>query len=153
VISPEGENLGEMTREEGLKKAQEQGLDLVVVNQKADPPVAKILELKKFIYEKKKQKQQSLRGKKKKTQELKQLRFKPNIGPHDLEIRLKRAREFLEDGNKIKFIVQFLGRQITHKKVGEAKINQILSALEDIAEVEKEPWFEGKRLMVIVRPK
>jgi len=151
VVSDDGKGLGILPREKALEKAKEQNLDLVIVNQKADPPVAKITDFRKFLYEERK-KQQTTR-KKGKSRELKKLRFKPNIALHDLEIRIKRARGFLENGNVVKFIIQFMGRQITHKEVGEEKLNLILEQLADLVDIEKEPWYEGKRLMVIVKPK
>lgn len=143
--------MGVLSRGEALKKAQDYKLDLVLISQKAAPPVAKIVDLKRFLYQKQQLEKEARRKAKK--QELKQLRFKPTIGGHDLETRIRRAKDFLGNGDKVKFIIQFFGRQITHKEIGEEKLDQVLKALEDVAEVEKEPWFEGKRLMCIVKPR
>ncbi len=152
VVDATGRGRGVMSREAALKLAQEAGLDLVLVNQQAQPPVARIIDLQKFIYEKQ-QRWQEARKKSRRGSEVKRIRLRPNIAPHDLEIKIRRIRDFLTKGYKIKITVQFFGRQITHKEIGEEKLNQVLAALKEECEIEKEPWFEGKKLMVIIRPK
>ncbi|MBU1110684.1 translation initiation factor IF-3 [Patescibacteria group bacterium] len=150
VVSDEGKGLGKMTRDEAIKIAQGQGLDLVVVNQKNDPPIAKVLDFKKFLYEETKKERG---GRQSKKGGLKQLRLKPNIAEHDLKMRIDQAQAFLEEGNSVKFVVHYIGREIVHKSLGQEKLAGVLKALEGVAEPEKAPWFEGKRLIVVLRPR
>lgn len=152
VVSPEGENLGVLTKSEALIKAREHELDLVLVAEKADPPVAKLTDLKKYVYEKRKEQKQARKGKK---QELKEFRIGANISEGDLKQRIERILGFLKSGDKVKFTVLFKGRMIAHQKIGREKIDRIYQAVEEtgVGEYEKKPWLEGKRLMAIVKPK
>lgn len=134
VIGGEGENLGVIPTMEALKKAREQDLDLVVIAEGAKPPVAKILDFNKFLYEENK-KSSAAKAKSKKS-ELKEFRLGPNIGEGDLQIRVKRAREFLEDGNRVKFTVQLRGREKAFPDVAIEKLEIIEKALADIAKTE-----------------
>ncbi|NTV31148.1 translation initiation factor IF-3 [candidate division WWE3 bacterium] len=149
VIDAEGQNLGILSREVALTKAAEAGLDLVLISAHAKPPVARIVDYSKFKYEKEKAAAQSRKGR---SSEVKELRFRPNIDDHDLEVRIKRTLEFIKDGNKVKFTIRFSGRMITRKQLGYEKMGRIIKALEGIAEVEKQPAFEGDMLITIVKP-
>ena len=117
----------------------------------ANPPVAKITDFAKFLYEQKQREKRQRQNTKE--VELKELRFGPNIGDHDLQIRINRAREFLKAGSKIKINCQFRGRMITHPEVGKAKINRMLEELDDIAEVERGPYHEGRSVIALLQPK
>lgn len=150
VIDPSGENLGVMARDEALAKANAHKLDLVVISAAAAPPVAKILDFGKFLFDKRKERADARKGKRPDT---KTLRFKPNIGDGDLQVRIKRARQFLQDGNKVKFEIPFFGRMIMRKEVGHAKLDHVLEELSDVAEVEKKRWMDGRRLLMMVKPK
>lgn len=150
VIDNGGENRGVMTTEAAFALAHEVGLDLVVVSTQAKPPVAKILDFKHFLRQ---QQEEERRAQRKSRQDLKQLRLGPNIGDHDLEVRIRRAQEFLEDGDKVKFIVQFKGRMIANKDVGRQKLERIIAQLGETITVEKDIWVEGRNMMLIVRPK
>jgi len=150
VLDGDGENRGVMTTEAALLLAQEAGLDLVVVSEKADPPVAKLLDFRYFLRQ---QRDQEIKSRRKSRQDLKQLRLGPNIDDHDLLVRIRRAQEFLEDGDKVKFIVQFKGRMIANQAVGKEKLERIKQELEEIVTVEKDVWVEGRNMMLIVRPK
>ncbi len=150
VIDAKGENAGILTREDALQLAHEQGLDLVVVSTQAKPPVAKILEFRYFLRE---QKDQERKARRKAKQDIKQLRFGPNIAEHDLAVRIKRILEFLEDGNKVKITVQFKGRMIVHKDIGREKLDKIKEAVVEHGDIEKDIWVEGKQMMLILRPK
>lgn len=151
VIGEDGEQLGVLPLAEAVAKAQEAGLDLVALSMNANPPVAKITEFAKFLYD---QKQREKRQRKNtKEVEVKELRFGPNIGDHDLDIRVERAKKFLKAGNKIKINCQFRGRMITHPEVGYAKINRMLEQLEDLAEVERGPYREGRSVIALLQPK
>jgi translation initiation factor IF-3 len=151
VISEDGEQLGVMPLGQAVQRAQEAGMDLVAVSANATPPVTKIVEFSKYVYE---QKQRDKRARQNtKEVELKELRFGSTIGEHDVDIRIERAREFLKDGDKIKLNCQFKGRMITHPEVGRAKIERIISAVADLADVERAPYQEGRTLQAILQPK
>jgi translation initiation factor IF-3 len=151
VIDENGEQLGVMPLGEAVKRAQDQGLDLVAVSLQANPPVTKIVEFAKFLYD---QKQREKRAKQNtKEVEVKELRFGPNIGEHDLDIRAHRAKQFLEDGDKVKINVQFRGRMITHQEVGRTKVERLLAELEEVADIERGPYQEGRSLLVLLQPK
>jgi translation initiation factor IF-3 len=124
--------------------AQEQGLDLVEVASKANPPVCKLINFKKFRYLERKKDSE---GKKKsKRLELKEIRFTPFIGKNDLEYRIKKAEGFLKEGHKVKITVKFVGRQITRKEFGYDLLNTVTEKLRTLSSVELEPKFVGKLL-------
>ena len=151
VIGEDGEQLGILSLAEAVAKAQEAGLDLVAVSMNSNPPVARITEFAKFLYD---QKQREKRQRKNtKEVEVKELRFGPNIGDHDLDIRIERAKDFLKAGNKIKINCQFKGRMITHPEVGKAKIARMLQELEDLIEIERAPYHEGRSVIALLQPK
>lgn len=149
VIDPEGENLGVLKKDAALAKAKEHGLDLVLVSTSAKPSVAKILDFGKFKFDKRKERQDARKGKRPDT---KTLRFKPNIDDHDLQVRVNRAKEFLKDGDKVKFEIPFYGRMITRKEVGHEKLDKVMERLGDVAEVEKKRWMDGRRLLMMIKP-
>lgn len=151
VIDQDGKQIGVLTLSEALEKAREQGLDLIEVAPQTDPPVVRILDFKKYQFEKKQQEKKS--KKKTTTLEVKELRFGPNIGPNDLQIRIERAREFLGEGDKVKITIQFKGRQISHPEIGFDKIKKIVQALSDVARVEREPERKGRFIHTVLGPK
>ncbi|MCA9397619.1 translation initiation factor IF-3 [candidate division WWE3 bacterium] len=150
IIDDTGENQGVMSRDDALALAKRKELDLVVVAENAKPPVARMLEFRHFLRQ---QKDQERKAQRKSKQDIKQLRFGPNIADHDLNVRIKRAERFIDDGDKVKFTVQFRGRMITHKDVGRDKLHQIIEALGEKIDVEKDIWMEGSQMMLIIRPK
>ena len=123
-------------------------MDLIEIAPNADPPVAKIIDFKKFRYEENKKD----RGARKGSSEggLKELWLSPRIDDHDLNVRLKRAEEFLKKGNKVKLTVKFKGREMGHPELGRAVLNHALEQLKDQAAVETEPKFEGRKLFMII---
>ena len=151
VIDQDGAQLGVLPLAEAVDRAQSQGLDLVAVSMNANPPVAKIIEFAKYLYEQKQREKRARRNTKE--VEVKELRFGPNIGEHDLDVRIERARDFLEHGDKLKINCQFRGRMITHPEVGRAKIDRMLEELADIAEVERGPYHEGRNVIALLQPK
>ena len=126
-------------------------LDLVEISPKADPPVCKVIDYKKFIYDQKK-KQKAIKNKAQKVV-IKELRFGPNTGEHDFEFKLKHARSFLEDGAKVKAFVLFRGRTIIFKEQGQILLLKLAQALEDIGVVEIMPELDGKKMIIIIAPK
>ncbi len=150
VIGPDGENLGVLTREDALNKAHEYDLDLVLISTKADPSVARIVDLSKHKYAEQKRASEQRKGKK---VELKELQFKPNIDDHDLQVRINRAKTFLSQGDKVKFTVKFYGRMRHKEDLGRVKMDTVLKELEEVGVVEAAPKKEGNLLITIVKPK
>ncbi len=126
-------------------------LDLVEISPKAKPPVCRIIDYKKFLYQKKK-KEKELKAKTAKTV-IKEIRFGPNTDTHDFEFKLKHARGFLEDGNKVKAFVQFRGRSIVFKERGELLLLNFIKELEELGSAEALPRLEGRRMSVTIQPK
>lgn len=152
VLNDKGEQIGIMSLKEALLKSEEEGVDLVEVAPQAKPPVVKIIDFSKFLYQLKKKKQDEKKGAK--GSETKQIRFGPFIGEHDLDIKLKKAKEFLEEGNKVKFAVRFTGRQMGHQDIGRQKLDMVLEKLGELAKVEREARMEGRQMtMMIARNK
>ncbi|GAA0763901.1 hypothetical protein GCM10009433_25710 [Psychroflexus lacisalsi] len=130
--------------------AEEQELDLVEISPKADPPVCKVMDYKKFLYEQKKREKQL---KQKTTQVVvKEIRFGPNTDDHDYEFKKKNAEKFLKDGAKLKAFVFFKGRSIVFKDKGQILLLRLAQDLEDLAKVEQMPKLEGKRMIMILAP-
>ncbi len=152
VLDDKGEMVGIMPIKEALQKAEELEIDLVEIAPMAKPPVAKLIDYSKFLYQLKKKKQEEKKGSK--ASETKQIRFGPFIGEHDLDIKLKRAKEFLTEGNKVKFTVRFTGRQMGHQEIGKQKLEQVLEKLGEMAKVEREIKMEGRQMhMMLARSK
>jgi len=152
VITEEGSNLGVLTREEALKSAAQQGKDLVLVVPESNPPVAKILDYKKFLYTENQKHKKSVAGSRGKGGELKELRFRPGIGQGDLDNRIRRAHEWLEENNKVKFTLQFQGREFTHPEVGLDKFPGITKELADAGSPEGEVKRDGKNYSLTYLP-
>lgn len=151
VIGESGEQLGIMSRSEALKKAEEAGLDLVEISPNADPPVAKIVDWGKYQYQKMKEAQKNRRSNKQ--GELKQMRFGMKIGQGDLEIKLRKIREFLAEGHKVRIQVFFRGRENAHRELGFVMIEKITTMLENEAVAEHPPQLAGRNLSVVIRSK
>ena len=134
-----------------LSIAEEQGLDLVEISPKADPPVCKILDYKKFLYDQKK-KEKAIKSKTQKVT-LKEIRFGPNTDDHDYEFKKKHAMNFLKDGNKLKAYVFFKGRSIIFKDQGQILLLRLAQDLEEYGKVEQLPKLEGKKMIMLMSPK
>ncbi|MFC4261377.1 translation initiation factor IF-3 [Ferruginibacter yonginensis] len=131
--------------------AQELGLDLVEISPGANPPVCRVIDYNKFLYEEKKKKKEMKA--KAKTSEVKEIRFTPNTDDHDFDFKVKHAEKFLEDGNKVKAHVQFKGRAIMFKERGELLLLKFADALKDVSALEGLPKLEGKRMQVMLAPR
>lgn len=151
VIDQDGNQLGILPTQEALGLAQEAGLNLVEVNAKTQPPVCKILDYGKFKYENAKRERES--KKTRKTQELKEVKFRPKTHDHDFEFKTNHVRRFLEDGNKVKLLIQFRGREVTHPETGRAVIDRVVREVADIAAVNTMAQMEGNRMSMILAPK
>ncbi len=159
-----GDNLEQLSEDVGIKIepdvyntrqaiewAESVGLDLVVISPKANPPVARIIDFKKFLYQKKK-KEKEIKAKTQKTV-IKEIRFGPNTDDHDFEFKLRHAYRFLEEGAKVKAYVHFRGRTIVFKDRGELLLLKFLKELEEVGAAEALPKMEGRRMIVIISPK
>jgi len=140
-----------MKTADALRLAKEMELDLVEISPKADPPVCRITEYKKFLYDQKK-KQKEIKAKQQKVV-VKEIRFGPNTDDHDFQFKMKHARKFLEEGSKLKAYVFFRGRTIVFKERGEILLLKFAQELEDVGVVEQLPRLEGKRMTIIFNPK
>jgi translation initiation factor IF-3 len=134
---------------EALQMSEERGVDLVEVAPNANPPVCRLMDYGKYKYELKKQ----ANAKKQKVQMLKELKFRPNIGDHDLDVKINHIREFLEDDNKTKIRIFFRGREIVHPELGRVLANRIIERVADIGSVDMPPRLEGKNLIMVLSPK
>lgn len=151
VIGQSGEQLGIMSRSDALAAAEEAGLDLVEISPNADPPVAKIIDWGKYQYQKMKEAQKNRRSNKQ--SELKQMRFGLKIGQGDLDIKLRKVREFLAEGHKVRIQVFYRGREMAHKELGYDMMNRIAAILEEEAVFEHQPTMAGRNLTVVIRKK
>lgn len=150
VLDSEGKQIGILKRFEALQQAKDMGLDLVEIAPNAKPPVAKIVDFKKFLYQEAKKKKEE--KKKAKVPETKEIRLGPFMNDHDLDVMVRRARSFLDDGDKVRLVVKFVGRQITHPEFGKEISKKAIDHLSDISKVEREMKFEGKNLISILSP-
>jgi translation initiation factor IF-3 len=150
VIDSEGKQIGILKKTEALEKAKELGMDLVEIAPTAKPPVARIIDFKKFLYQEEKKKREE--KKKSKNSETKEVRLGPFMDDHDLGTMVKRAREFLEGNDKVKLVVRFTGRQMAHPEFGHQVMGKAIDSLSDISKVDKEAHFEGRQLISMLSP-
>src|SRR5580698_2797028 len=151
VIGADGGMLGVLQTHEALRRAQEQGLDLVEVNPKAEPPVCKILDFGKYKYEEKKKQAQARRNQS--VVEIKEIKLRPKTDDHDIAFKVKAARRFLEAGHKVKFTVRFRGREITHPEKAHEQLDIILKGTDDLANVETRAMMEARAMTIVIAPK
>ena len=151
VISSNGENLGILNLSEAIRKAKDEGLDLIEISPNAKPPVCKIMDYKKFLYEQKKREKQ-LKSKATKVV-VKEIRFGPQTDEHDYAFKKKHAEKFLKDGAKLKAFVFFKGRSIIYKDQGEILLLKLAQELEEFGKVEQLPKLESKKMIMLMSPK
>lgn len=149
LVDEDGQQIGVVPTKEALQMSEERGVDLVEVAPNAKPPVCRLMDYGKYKYELKKQ----ANAKKQKTQTLKEVKFRPNIGDHDLDVKINRIREFLEDDNKAKIRIFFRGREIVHPEIGRMLANKIVERVSDVGGVDMAPRLEGKNLIMVLSPK
>ena len=150
AIDEEGRDLGVLPLQDALRKAEAVGLDLVEIAPQARPPVCKFLNYGKFRYEQQKKKAEA--KKKQKVVELKEIKMRPHIEENDFQVKLRKAKEFLEEGDKVKFTVRFRGREIQRQDFAVAVLNRFKESLKDLATVESESKMEGRQMSMIVGP-
>ena len=151
VIDDEGENLGVMFTQEAIEQAADVGLDLVEVSPNADPPVCKFLDIGKFKYEA--QKKANIARKTQKTQELKEIKMRPNIDDHDYDTKMKKVHDFIGDGDKVKITLRFRGRELSHQQLGMNLLQRVAENVAEIAKVEAYPRMEGRQMLMVLSPK
>ena len=151
VIDEEGENLGVMLTAEAIEQAAEVGLDLVEVSPNADPPVCKFLDVGKYKYEA--QKKANLARKSQKTQEIKEIKMRPNIDDHDYDTKMRSVVKFLEEGDKVKVTLRFRGRELSHQQLGMALLQRVAEETAEVAKVEAYPRMEGRQMLMVLAPK
>lgn len=150
LIGSDGEQLGIMATRRAISLAEEEGLDLVEVAPTAKPPVCRIMDYGKYKYEQDKKKREA---KKKQTViKLKEIKIRPSTDQHDLEVKVRHVRSFLEDGNKAKITVFFRGRELAHKDLGMVIMKQFLEQVGPIGKIDQEPKFEGRMLTAVLAP-
>lgn len=150
LIGAEGEQLGVVPLRDALNLAREAGLDLVEVAPQAKPPVCKLLDYGKFMYEQEKKLREARRGQK--SQEIKEIRLRPKTHGYHAEFKIKRARRFLEQGMKVKVRILFRSREITHPEIAINQLGDVAEALSDIAVVEQRPNMEGRTMLMVLAP-
>lgn len=151
VIGADGSQLGILTRKEALNAADEAGLDLVEMSPNAEPPVCKIMDYGKFLFEKTKKEKES--KKKRTVVELKEIKFSCRIDKHDFDTKLNHAKRFLTEGNKVKITITFSGREMNHTDRGYDLMNNIKEALADLGGADKAPSLDGRYMTLVISPK
>ncbi len=151
VIDFEGKQLGIMTFQDALREANDAGLDLVEVSPTSSPPVCRIMDYGKFRYQQSKKLQ--VAKKHQATVQLKEIRLRPKTEEHDLQVKLRHIRRFLEESNKVKVSMMFRGREIAYTELGRKVMNELLKALEDVGTIDQHPKLEGRNMVMIVAPK
>jgi translation initiation factor IF-3 len=151
VIGDDGEMIGVLSRDEALRMAEEQGLDLVEIQPNADPPVCRIMDFGKFRFEQ--QKKAAAAKKKQKIVEIKELKFRPTTEIGDYEVKLRNLRRFLTEGDRVKITIRFKGREMAHTELGLAMARRLEEDLKDEVTIEQRPRLEGRQMIMMVSPK
>jgi translation initiation factor IF-3 len=151
VIDAEGSNLGVLQTVEAVRLAQEAELDLVEVAPNAEPPVARIMDFGKFVYEQSKKEREARKAQKQ--IEIKEIQLRPKTNEHHTQFKVKNARGWLEDGNKVKVRIRFRGREITYPEVAMEQLQEIVDELTDVAVVEQAPQLDGRTMLMVLAPK
>lgn len=151
VVDADGSQLGIMSLRDALRVAAEKNLDLVAIALNAKPPVCRVMDFGKYKYEQGKREKEARKNQKIIT--VKEVKVRPNIEDHDFLVKLKNARRFLQDGDKVKASVMFRGREITHPELGRKLLVRLAKEVEDLANMERDPKVEGRNMVMILNPK
>jgi len=151
VIDETGENVGVMTTRDAIDKAAEVGLDLVEVSPNANPPVCKFLDVGKYRFEA--QKKANAQRKTQKTQEIKEVKMRPNIDTHDYDVKMRNVNKFINNGDKVKVTLRFRGRELAHQQLGMNLLKRVQADVEETAKVESYPRMEGRQMLMVLAPK
>ncbi|MEM7071057.1 MAG: translation initiation factor IF-3 [Pseudomonadota bacterium] len=150
LIDHQSHNHGVVSLDSAIVMAAEAGLDLVEIAPESNPPVCKILDIGKYKYEQ--QKRRNNARKKQKVIEVKEIKLRPNIDQHDFDVKMRAARRFLENGDKVKVTLRYRGREMMHAEIGTDLLNKVRGELQDIAKVESEPLQEGRQVLMVLSP-
>ena len=150
-IDPEGEQLGILSIDEALRKADDFGLDLVEIQPNASPPVCKILDYGKYKYQA--QKRASEARKKQKVIEVKEIKLRPNIDSHDYDVKMRAMKKFLDAGDKVKVTLRFRGREMAHAELGTQLLDRVKGDIDELAKIEAQPKLEGRQMVMVLAPK
>ena len=150
VINSDGKNLGTLKTEEAIKIAREEGLDLIEISPNASPPICKIIDIGKYKYDL--QKKANKAKKKQKIVNLKEIKLRPVTEIHDYNFKIKNAQKFLTKGDKVKFTVQFRGREMQHTNLGHKLMDRIIQDTASLGKIEIKPKFEGRQIVMIIQP-
>ncbi|MCB9983567.1 MAG: translation initiation factor IF-3 [Rhodospirillales bacterium] len=148
VVDADGEMRGVMSVDEAVKLAEDAGLDLVEISPNAEPPVCKVLDYGKYKYEQ--QKKASEARKKQKTVDVKEVKIRPGIEEHDYQVKLRSARKFLENGDKVKVTMRFRGREMAHQDIGFDLLKRTVEELSDVSKVDLQPKMEGRQIIMVM---
>ena len=151
VIDDEGENLGVMFTREAMEQANEKGLNLVEVSPSADPPVCKFLDVGKYRFEA--QKKANLARKSQKTQDIKEVKMRPNIDTHDYDVKMRNVTKFIGNGDKVKITLRCRGREMAHQHLGMDLLKRVQDDVAEVAKVEAFPRHEGRQMLMVLAPK
>ena len=151
LVAADGSQRGVVSREEALAEARASGLDLVLVASEAEPPVCKVMDYGKHLFELKKTK--AAQRKKQKQIQVKEIKFRPGTEEGDYQVKLRNLRRFLEEGDKAKISLRFRGREVVHPEIGMELMKRIAEDLDDLGQVESEPKFEGRKLILVLQPR
>lgn len=151
VIDDDGENLGVMFTREAIEQANEKGLNLVEVSPSADPPVCKYLDVGKFRFEA--QKKANLARKTQKTQDIKEVKMRPNIDTNDYDVKMRNVHKFIDNGDKVKITLRFRGREMAHQHLGMDLLKKVQDDVAEYAKVEAFPRLEGRQMLMVLAPK
>jgi translation initiation factor IF-3 len=151
LIDAKGAMLGVVSAKEGMRLAEAAGLDLVEISPHAEPPVCKVMDYGKYKYEA--QKKAAEQRKKQKVIVVKEIKLRPTIDKHDLEVKMRSVHKFIEGGDKVKFTLKFRGREIAHQELGMKLLEQVQATLADTVKMEMSPRMEGRQMVMMVAPK
>jgi translation initiation factor IF-3 len=151
LVDENGEMVGVVSTGEGLEMAKDAGLDLVEISPNADPPVCKILDFGKFKFEE--QKKRHEQRKKQKIIAVKEIKMRPSIDVHDYDVKIRNARRFIDDGDKVKVTIRFRGRELAHQQLGMKVLERMRDDMEEVSKVEQTPQMEGRMMIMVIAPK
>lgn len=151
VIGSDGSQVGIMLTRDAIAKAEEEGLELVEISPNAEPPVCKIMDYGKYLYQK--DKAQHAAKRKQKQIQVKEIKFRPTTDEGDYQTKLRQLRGFLEEGDKVKITVRYRGRELAHQELGQQQMERVRNDLEDLGAVEQWPKMEGKQAIMVMGPK
>lgn len=151
LVAEDSEQVGVVSLEAALQRSADAGLDLVEVSPNASPPVCKIIDYGKLKYQEQKKKNEA--RKKQKTIDVKEIKIRPNIDTHDYEVKMRNARRFIDDGDKVKVTLRFRGREMAHQDLGAQILERVRGELDEIAKVEQMPKMEGRQMVMVMSPR